>query len=110
MSINILDSMIINRISAGEVVESPFSIVKELIDNSIDAGADKINIEIIGGGIDKIIVKDNGKGIDHADIEKAFLPHATSKIKDLMDLEEIKTLGFRGERSEERRVGKECYS
>jgi len=97
MSINILDSMIINRISAGEVVESPFSIVKELIDNSIDAGADKINIEIIGGGIDKIIVKDNGKGIDHADIEKAFLPHATSKIKDLMDLEEIKTLGFRGE-------------
>ena len=97
MAINILDSMIINRISAGEVVESPFSIVKELIDNSIDAGADKITVEIMGGGIDKIIVKDNGKGIDQEDIKKAFLPHATSKIKDLMDLDEIKTLGFRGE-------------
>lgn len=97
MAINILDSMIINRISAGEVVESPFSIVKELIDNSIDAGADKITVEIMGGGIDKIIVKDNGKGIDQEDIQKAFLPHATSKIKDLMDLDEIKTLGFRGE-------------
>lgn len=97
MAINILDSMIINRISAGEVVESPFSIVKELIDNSIDAGADKITIEITNGGIDKIVVKDNGKGIDYEDIQKAFLPHATSKVKDLTDLDEIKTLGFRGE-------------
>ncbi len=97
MAINILDSMIINRISAGEVVESPFSIVKELIDNSIDAGSDKISIEILNGGIDKIIVKDNGKGIDYEDIKKAFLPHATSKIKDLSDLEAITTLGFRGE-------------
>ena len=60
MAINILDSLIINRISAGEVVESPFSIVKELVDNSIDAGADKISVEIENGGIDKIVVKDNG--------------------------------------------------
>lgn len=97
MAINILDSMIINRISAGEVVESPFSIVKELIDNSIDAGADKITVEIKNGGIDQIIVKDNGKGIDYNDITKAFLPHATSKIKEITDLEEILTLGFRGE-------------
>lgn len=97
MAINILDSMIINRISAGEVVESPFSIVKELIDNSIDAGADKITVEIKNGGIDQIIVKDNGKGIEHEDIIKAFLPHATSKIKEITDLEEILTLGFRGE-------------
>lgn len=97
MAINLLDSMIINRISAGEVVESPFSIVKELIDNSIDAGASKISIEIKNGGIDQIIVKDNGKGIDYEDISKAFLPHATSKIKDLTDLEAIATLGFRGE-------------
>ncbi len=97
MAINILDSLIINRISAGEVVESPFSIVKELIDNSIDAGADKITIEIKNGGIDQIIVKDNGKGIDREDIIKAFLPHATSKISNLEDLDSIGTLGFRGE-------------
>ena len=97
MAINILDSMIINRISAGEVVESPFSIVKELIDNSLDAGATKITVEIKNGGIDQIIVRDNGKGIDKDDIVKAFLPHATSKIKDIEDLEAILTLGFRGE-------------
>ena len=97
MSINILDSLIINRISAGEVVESPFSIVKELVDNSLDAGSTKISIEIKNGGIDSIIVKDNGKGIDHDDIIKAFLPHATSKIKSVEDLEAIATLGFRGE-------------
>ncbi len=97
MAINILDSMIINRISAGEVVESPFSIVKELIDNAIDAGADKISIEIKNGGIDQIIVKDNGKGIEYDDIKKAFLPHATSKISSLDDLDSISTLGFRGE-------------
>ena len=97
MAINILDSMIINRISAGEVVESPFSIVKELIDNSIDAGADKISIEIKNGGIDSIIIKDNGKGIEYDDIIKAFLPHATSKISNIDDLNAISTLGFRGE-------------
>ena len=97
MAINILDDLIINRISAGEVVESPFSIVKELLDNSIDAGATKIVVEIRNGGIDQIIVKDNGKGIDKDDFIKAFLPHATSKIKDITDLEAIATLGFRGE-------------
>ncbi len=97
MSINILDSMIINRISAGEVVESPFSIVKELIDNSIDAGATKISIEILNGGIDYIQIKDNGYGIEKNDLIKAFLPHATSKIKNIDDLNEIATLGFRGE-------------
>ena len=97
MSINLLDSMIINRISAGEVVESPFSIVKELIDNSLDANTNKITVEIKNGGIDYICVKDNGKGIDYEDIKKAFLPHATSKIKEIEDLEAIQTLGFRGE-------------
>lgn len=97
MAINILDSMIINRISAGEVVESPFSIVKELIDNSLDAGADKVLVEIKNGGIDSIVIKDNGKGIEHDDIVKAFLPHATSKISKLDDLNAISTLGFRGE-------------
>ena len=89
--------MVINRISAGEVVESPFSIVKELIDNALDAGATKISVEIKNGGIDSIIVKDNGKGIEYDDIKKAFLPHATSKIKNVEDLESIMTLGFRGE-------------
>lgn len=97
MAINILDSMIINRISAGEVVESPFSIVKELIDNSLDAGADKVSVEIKNGGIDSIVIKDNGKGIEYDDIVKAFLPHATSKIAKLDDLNAISTLGFRGE-------------
>lgn len=97
MAINLLDNLIINRISAGEVVESPFSIVKELLDNSIDAGADNITIEIKNGGIDYISIKDNGKGIDQEDIIKAFLPHATSKIQSLEDLENIATLGFRGE-------------
>lgn len=97
MSINILDTMIINRISAGEVVESPFSIVKELIDNSLDAGANKISVEVRNGGIDYICVKDNGKGIDKEDLQKAFYPHATSKIKDITDLDAIMTLGFRGE-------------
>ncbi len=97
MAINILDSMIINRISAGEVVESPFSIVKELIDNSLDAGADKIYVEIKNGGIDSITIKDNGKGIDRDDLIKAFLPHATSKITNIEDLNSISTLGFRGE-------------
>ena len=97
MAINLLDSMIINRISAGEVVESPFSIVKELVDNALDAKSTKIMVEIKNGGIDYICVKDNGKGIDFEDIKKAFLPHATSKIKDIEDLEAIQTLGFRGE-------------
>lgn len=97
MAINILDNMVINRISAGEVVESPFSIVKELLDNSLDAGATKISVSIRNGGIDQIIVKDNGKGIEKDDIKKAFLPHATSKIKNIEDLDEILTLGFRGE-------------
>jgi len=97
MSINILDSLIINRISAGEVVESPFSIVKELLDNAIDAKASKIIVEIANGGINQIIVKDNGIGIHYDDINKAFLPHATSKINSVEDLEAICTLGFRGE-------------
>ena len=81
MAINLLDSMIINRISAGEVVESPFSIVKELIDNSIDAKATKITIEIRNGGIDYICVKDNGKGIDYDDIKKAFCHMQQAKLK-----------------------------
>ncbi len=97
MAINILDTTIANRISAGEVVEKPASIVKELLDNALDAGATEIKVEIQNGGIDLISVRDNGSGIHPDDIKKAFLPHATSKISCLEDLDNIATLGFRGE-------------
>lgn len=95
--INILDSSVFNRIAAGEVVENPRSIVKELVENSIDAGADAITVEIREGGINYISVTDNGKGIEKEDLPIAFLPHATSKIHDMKDLDAITTLGFRGE-------------
>ena len=97
MKINILDAKVFNRISAGEVVEKPYSVVKELVENSIDAGATVISVEIEEGGIKKIVVSDNGSGILKDDLTVAFLPHATSKIKDVEDLDEIATLGFRGE-------------
>lgn len=97
MKINILDAKVFNRISAGEVVERPASVVKEMVENSIDAGATVISVEIVGGGKKKIIVSDNGSGIDKEDIRSAFLPHATSKIKNVDDLDNIMTLGFRGE-------------
>lgn len=97
MSINVLQPEIYNRISAGEVVEKPANVVKELVENAIDAGATSINISILGGGIEQIKVSDNGCGIEPDDLRKAFLPHATSKIKDISDLDNIFTLGFRGE-------------
>jgi len=97
MSIHILDNSIINKIAAGEVVERPASVVKELAENSIDAGADSISIEISGGGIDFIKITDNGKGIPKEQVRTAFLRHATSKIMDFEDLEDVMTLGFRGE-------------
>ncbi len=95
--INILDSSIFNRIAAGEVVEKPYSVVKELLDNSIDAGATKITIELKNGGIEEIKVSDNGCGIEPDDFSRVFLPHSTSKIRTLEDLDKIGTLGFRGE-------------
>ncbi len=97
MKINVLSPKIYNRISAGEVVERPASIVKELVENSLDAGATKIKLEIYDGGIKEIIVSDNGSGIEKDDLPLAFLPHATSKISDVDDLDSIMTLGFRGE-------------
>jgi len=93
----ILDENTSNMIAAGEVVERPASVVKELIENSIDAGADNISIEIKNGGISYIKIADNGTGIDEDDIEIAFERHSTSKIKSSEDLESISTLGFRGE-------------
>ena len=95
--INVLDSSIYNKISAGEVVERPASVIKELTENSIDAGAKNITIEIRNGGIDEMIITDDGCGIENESVKNAFLPHATSKISNVEDLEAILTLGFRGE-------------
>ena len=86
-----------NLIAAGEVVERPSSVVKELVENSIDAKATSIKLYLKNGGIDEIKINDDGEGMDKDDVEAAFLPHATSKIKNEYDLQRIKTLGFRGE-------------
>lgn len=95
--INVLDSSVYNLISAGEVIERPASVVKELTENAIDAGATKITVQIEDGGIRSISVTDNGCGMTAQNLAKAFLPHATSKLKEACDLDSIATLGFRGE-------------
>ena len=97
MKIKVLSKQLANMIAAGEVVEKPASVVKELVENSIDAGADTIKIEIVDGGISRIEITDNGSGMEKEDVSTAFLPHATSKITTQTDLEAIATLGFRGE-------------
>lgn len=97
MKINVLDKTVYNRISAGEVVERPYSVVKELVENSIDSGAKNISVAICGGGTDSVEVVDDGCGIESGELQKAFLPHATSKICKAEDLDKIATLGFRGE-------------
>lgn len=84
-------------ISAGEVVERPASVVKELVENSIDAGATEISVTIEEGGIRRICVSDDGTGVLKEDMRAAFLPHATSKLSEITDLDTISTLGFRGE-------------
>lgn len=95
--INVLSSKIFNRISAGEVVDRPYSVVKEVVENSIDSGAKNITVEIQNGGISSIVISDDGSGIEKSQLKKAILPHATSKISTLKDLDDIKSLGFRGE-------------
>lgn len=95
--INILPSKVYNRIAAGEVVDRPCSVVKELVENAIDAGANEIEIYVEKGGKQLIRVIDNGCGIEREDLHSAFLPHATSKIEKAEDLDNIMTLGFRGE-------------
>ncbi len=95
--INILSKEIYNKIAAGEVVDRPYSVVKELVENAIDAEATEITVEIEGGGKKKVRVTDNGKGISKEDLPRAYLPHATSKLKSAEDLFTVATLGFRGE-------------
>lgn len=97
MNIKILDNQTINKIAAGEVIENASSVVKELVENSIDANARKIQIEVRNGGIDYIKVSDDGEGIEKEDILDAFKEHATSKLSSIKDLESITSFGFRGE-------------
>ena len=95
--IHLLSQNTIDKIAAGEVVERPASVVKELVENAIDAGATAVTVEIKEGGISFIRVTDNGCGIEKEQIKKAFLRHATSKIRQIEDLDYVKSLGFRGE-------------
>ena len=97
MKIHVLGTDTVNQIAAGEVIERPSSMVKELVENAVDAHATQITVEIRGGGIEYLRVTDNGDGIGEDDIVNAFLPHATSKIRSLSDLDSILSFGFRGE-------------
>ena len=96
-SIQLLDNATIDKIAAGEVVERPSSVVKELVENAIDAGATAVTIEIKDGGISFLRITDNGSGIPADQVKEAFLRHATSKIRTSEDLNNIHSLGFRGE-------------
>ena len=96
-NIVLLDELTINKIAAGEVIERPASVIKEMVENSIDAGATHVTVEIKNGGISFIRITDNGKGIAKDDIELAFERHATSKIRTADDLDTVKSMGFRGE-------------
>ncbi|MFP4375644.1 MAG: DNA mismatch repair endonuclease MutL [Spirochaetales bacterium] len=96
-SIRVLDAAVAQKIAAGEVIERPAGVVRELIDNALDAGATRVELSIESGGIDRITLVDNGSGMTPIDIKRCVLPHATSKISRAEDLEAVTTLGFRGE-------------
>ncbi len=95
--IRVLPDHVANKIAAGEVVDRPASVLKELVENALDAGATQIDVEVIGGGKQAIIVSDSGSGMDRDDAILSIERHATSKIKDVDDIEHVSTLGFRGE-------------
>ena len=95
--IQVLDSITIDKIAAGEVIERPASVVKELVENAIDAGASSVTVEIKDGGVSLIRIADNGCGISKDEVRPAFLRHSTSKIRSVDDLLHIRSLGFRGE-------------
>src|SRR5690554_2418735 len=95
--IHLLSPLLANQIAAGEVVERPASVAKELLENALDAGANRIDIEVEEGGVKLLRIRDNGRGIAHQQLPLALERHATSKIVELADLEGVSTLGFRGE-------------
>ncbi|MUV39882.1 DNA mismatch repair protein MutL [Lentibacillus sp. JNUCC-1] len=97
MSIILMPDSLANKIAAGEVVERPASVIKELVENSIDADSSWIKIETFEAGLEKIRLVDNGRGMSEEDVERAFLRHATSKIKSEAELFHVRSLGFRGE-------------
>ncbi|WP_075474391.1 DNA mismatch repair endonuclease MutL [Buchnera aphidicola] len=114
MFISILPKIVANYISAGEIIHSPASVVKELMENSIDSGATCINVDILNGGLKLINVQDNGCGICKEDLIKSLSRYATSKIRSIQDLKLITTLGFRGEalasiRAVSRLIISSCY-